>query len=585
MPLRRFHRKRPNENPLLKLRKKREKTAHRSGRGLCLGFIRNRPSEAIIESNSHSVQMPSQVFRGHLMPPELFSASNPQQTAASLRLDSWKQIAAYLCRGERTVKRWETERGLPIHRLPGGGRGSVYAFTAELDEWLISARALEMEVVDEEDAAGETQTDAAPPGEVLPDLLPVSGEAAVAESSSGKARSGFRRIRVSLLVGALAVLAGAAIFFVLRGGGRIVLFRYSKPAKPVAMPSDAEKQVAHELYLRGRFEWNQRTSESLNRALDDFTQAIVHDPTNAQNYVGLADTYNLLREFSLMPQSEAFSRSVAASRQAVELDDSLAEAHRSLAFDEVWGNGDFDTGLREFERAIALNPRDPIAHLWFANAFGGPGWNSLCLREIDLAQELDPSSPAIVADKGALLFGAGEREAGLEAERQVVRLEPQFLSPHRYLVGMAWDLRDYPSYLRETEEVAELSHESNLREITAAARAGFRRNGERGLLEDLYAAQKRLYAAGSLPGVLLAKTAMRLGRKDEALQWLRRDDEQHRPEFIYIREDPDLLPLHDDPVFRELRSKIHAPRPEEAAAAERALEISESGMQVAAKLR
>jgi hypothetical protein len=150
---------------------------------------------------------------------------------------------------------------------------------------------------------------------------------------------------------------------------------------------------------------------------------------------------------------------------------------------------------------------------------------------------------------------------------------------------MAWDLRDYPSYLRESEKAAELSHDSTLREITAAARAGFQRSGERGLLEDLYAAQKRLYAAGSLPGVLLAKTAMRLGRKDEALQWLRRDDEQHRPEFIYIREDPDLLPLHDDPVFRELRSKIHAPRPEEAAAAERALEISESGMQVAAKLR
>jgi Tfp pilus assembly protein PilF len=355
-------------------------------------------------------------------------------------------------------------------------------------------------------------------------------------------------------------------------------------AKPAPTPSNAEKQLAHELYLRGRFEWNQRTPESLNRALDDFTQAIVHDPADAQNFVGLADTYNLLREFSLMPPGDAFSRSIAASRKAVELDDSLAEAHRSLAFGEVWGNGDFDTGLKEFKRAIEINPRDPIAHLWFANAFQGPGWYPLCLREMNLAQELDPASPAILSDKGSLLFASGEREAGLETERQVARMEPQFLSPHRYLARMAWDLRDYPSYLRENEKVAELSHDSSLREITAAAQAGFQRSGERGLLEDLYAAQERFYAAGSLAGIQLAKTAMRLGRKDEALLWVRREDERHRPEFIYLREDPDLLPLLDDPVFRALRSRIHFPAPAEAMAAKRALEISESSVQVAAKL-
>jgi hypothetical protein len=149
---------------------------------------------------------------------------------------------------------------------------------------------------------------------------------------------------------------------------------------------------------------------------------------------------------------------------------------------------------------------------------------------------------------------------------------------------MAWDLRDYPSYLRENEKVAELSHDSSLREMTATAQAGFQRNSERGLLENLYAAQERFYAAGSLAGIPLAKTAMRMGRKDEALLWVRREDERHRPDFIYLRDDPDLLPLLDDPVFRALRSKIHSPRPEEAIAAERALEISESGVQVAAKL-
>jgi tetratricopeptide (TPR) repeat protein len=113
-----------------------------------------------------------------------------------------------------------------------------------------------------------------------------------------------------------------------------------------------EKQLAHDLYLRGRFEWNKRTPDSLNRALDYFTQSIVHDPANAQAYVGLADTYNLLREYTLMLEDQAYKRAIAAARKAIQLDDSLAEAHRSLAFDEVWGNWDFQTGEREFQRAI-----------------------------------------------------------------------------------------------------------------------------------------------------------------------------------------------------------------------------------------
>jgi hypothetical protein len=520
-----------------------------------------------------------------------FIPSDPsasQVQALSVRLDCWKEIAAYLGKGERTAKRWESERSLPVHRPPGG-RGGVYAYTAELDEWLRSADTKETEEtgeaggtdeVDEVDSEADAADPAAGPlAQALPEIVNPP-----ASPAAGKAHRRSWRIPVYAFLPVVLALAAVLLVQLRATVAHTFPALGVKPARPVAAPSDAEKQLAHELYLRGRFEWNQRTPESLNRALDDFTQALVHDPNSAPIYVGLADTYNLMREFSLMPQKEAFSRAIAASRRAVELDDSLAEAHRSLAFDEVWGNGDFDTGLTEFERAIALNPRDPIAHLWFANAFGGPGWNSLCLREIDLAQELDPASPAIVADKGALLFGAGEREAGLEAERQVARLEPQFLSPHRYLAGMAWDLRDYPSYLRESEKAAELSHDSTLREITAAARAGFQRSGERGLLEDLYAAQKRRYADGNLAGILLAKTAMRLGRKDEVLAWVRRDDEHRRPEFIYIREDPDLLPLHDDPVFRELRNKIRAPRPEEAAAAQHALEISESGMQAAAKL-
>ena len=114
---------------------------------------------------------------------------------------------------------------------------------------------------------------------------------------------------------------------------------------------------AEELYLKGRYFWNKRTPEDLNKALDLFTQAIVRDPGYAQAYVGLADCYNLLREYSVMPPNEAYPRALAAAKKAVELDDNSAEAHNSLAFATFYWTWDAATAEREFKRAIAVESR------------------------------------------------------------------------------------------------------------------------------------------------------------------------------------------------------------------------------------
>src|ERR1035441_648344 len=135
---------------------------------------------------------------------------------------------------------------------------------------------------------------------------------------------------------------------------------------------------AEDLYLKGRYYWNKRTPDDLNKAVDLFTQAIVHDPGYAKAYAGLADTYNLLREFSSMPSGEAFSRSLAAARRAVELDGGLADAHNSLAFASFYGAWDFAVAEREFERAIELDPHYATAYHWYANAL-------VCLGRVDAA--------------------------------------------------------------------------------------------------------------------------------------------------------------------------------------------------------
>ena len=471
-----------------------------------------------------------------------------------IRLDAWKEIAAYLRRSERTVKRWEQERGLPTHRLPGKGRSSVFAYAGELDEWLKSAKDLDATEPDD----SEPQVVAQPEAEI--------GEPASVFQSIKWAGNGLRRTqRVALVTLLLVGLVLGAGFWEQRHtpNARAFSTQGGAPdrATPVPGTSDAEKQLAHELYLKGIYEWNKRTPDSLERALDLFTQAVVHDPGSAKNFAGMAETYLLMREYSSMPDAEAYSRALAASRKAVALDDSLAEAHRCLAYSEVWGLWNFQDGEKEFRRAIELDPKDPLAHLWFANAFHGPGWYTVALHEIDRAQELDPGSSAILADKGILLFESGQKQEGLEMEQQVERADPVFLKPHYFLARMYWYLRDYPEFLQESQQAASLKHDPVLAETNAAARAGFRRDGERGLLADLEADQKRLAGEGKLDIGLLATTYVRLGERDEAVRLLREEFDNHLDGFPYARQDLDLLTLNDEPGYRELINKLHVPNP------------------------
>jgi Tfp pilus assembly protein PilF len=487
------------------------------------------------------------------MPPAPHGTPSPQKIPR-VRLDSWKEIADYLNKGERTAKRWEAERSLPIHHVPGGGHGSVYAFIAELEEWLLS----------EKPKNGNSYPDPGEPavGEpVSPAIAPRPGVSTAVSQSRKRSGPLWRAAPYALLTIAVTLVVTHLVDIHATAAYPPFLRSLLSTKSPAASLSNPDQHLAHELYLRGRFEWNRRTPESLNRALDYFTQAVVHDPADAEAYVGLADTYNLLREYTLMPENEAYERAIAAAKKAIELDDSLAEAHRSLAFGEIWGNWDFAAGLREFQRAIALNPRDPVTHLWFANAFSAPGWYPVCLREMDRAQELDPASHAILADKGLMLFHAGQTRQGLELVQQVERIDPEFLSPHRYLASMHMTLGNYPDFLGESEKAAELSRDQMLKYTTAAAKAGFRRDGERGLFQDLYLAQKKLYLEGKLPGTILAITCARMGRKEEALQLLGEEYDKHSANFLMLRDNSDLVTLKDEPGYQELLRKIHAPQP------------------------
>ena len=483
------------------------------------------------------------------------------------RLDSWKEIATYLRRGERTVKRWETDRGLPIHRVPGGGRGSVYAYTAELAEWLKSSPAREQELEKEQEEvliqesveeAESEDTPAASMNAPVPLSLPLE----IASAGSSPRRKWILAIAGLVLLGiAGATVESGALHHrnLWSGPARSSTFAKIQPRTNSQAISDSEKSQARDLYLKGRYEWNQRTPDSLNRALDDFTQAVVHDPNDAKSYVGLADTYNLLQIYSTMPLTDSYPRAIAAARRAVELDDSLAEAHRALAFAEFYGAGNWRESETEFRRAIQLDPRDPVTRRWYGNAFALPGRYEESLEQFDKAQELDPASHSTLSDKGIILYNSGKTEEGIALLKEVERTDPEFFSPHTYLMEIGFQLHDFRTFFDEGQKAAKVRNDPVLRDILASAREGYARSGESGLLKNLYKRQKEYYERGKFPPGLLAMTCVAMGKRQEALQLLEDAYSRHEADALWCLTDRYLRTLKDEPRYKELVKKINFP--------------------------
>src|SRR3984885_12867524 len=231
-------------------------------------------------------------------------------------------------------------------------------------------------------------------------------------------------------------------------------------AKTLPVRPKSAQSPAADLYLKGRYYWNKRTPEDLQKGVDFFTQSIVADPGYARAYVGLSDCYGLLREFAAMPDSEAWPRAFAAARKAVELNDSLAEAHSSLGFDLFYGALDLKAGEREFKRAAELNPNYAEAHQWYGTALMSVGRLQEASDEMARARELQPASRSILSDQGLLLFYQGKRDRAIEQLRQVEAAEPTFRSAHTYLSYIYFHSRDCRNFLSESRKAAESAHDA-----------------------------------------------------------------------------------------------------------------------------
>ena len=449
------------------------------------------------------------------------------------RLDSWKEIAAFFARAERTVKRWEAERGLPVHRVPGSGRSAVFAYSDELADWLKG----------DGQEAEDYITSAACPND----------ERTTPENPKVESKSRILVLRSDIKD--LILSRGSAWLLSLVLVASVIMFsgidRQRIKASPKRHVPDAEAQ---DLYLKGRYFWNRRTPDDLNKAVDYFMQAIVKDPNDADAYVGLADCYNLLREFGVMPPGEAYPRALAAAQRAVQLDDTSAEAHISLAFATYWWSWRGVTAEREFKRALELNPNCARAHHWYATYLLGRSRFQEALDQIEQARKLEPSSTPILADKGLLLWQSGHHPEGLDLLTQLEETEPSFSSTHDYLGRIYWETKHYEKALAEWQRLAELRHDEAGLAIAKAREKGLASYGLTGLLQNELPIQKDLVDHGSGSAYGLSEIYAALGMRQEALACLHVALDRHEEAMLV---GVPILTLDSDPEYQKLRALVN----------------------------
>jgi Tfp pilus assembly protein PilF len=255
-----------------------------------------------------------------------------------------------------------------------------------------------------------------------------------------------------------------------------------------------------------------------------------------------------------MAPGEAYPRALSAAQRAVELDDTSAEAHISLAFATYWWLWHGGTAEREFKRGLELDPRSARAHHWYATYLLGRGRFAEAIDQMEQARRLEPSSNAMLADKGCLLWEAGRKNEGTALLLQLEKSEPSLSSTHAYLSKIYWEQKNYPKALMESRRVAELRHDEAGLNLAGVRERGFAANGLQGLYEAELTVQKDLVDRGSGNAYHLAALYAALGKKEEALACLQTSFD--RREAGMLVGDP-IPELHSDPRFEKFRAQVN----------------------------
>ncbi len=317
---------------------------------------------------------------------------------------------------------------------------------------------------------------------------------------------------------------------------------------------------AHELYLRGRFHWNKRSPEGVRKSIEYFEQAIEKDPDNALAYSALADSYNVISSYNLLAPNEAFPKAKEAATKAVQLDDSLAEAHTSLAVVKAAYEWEWSGAEREYKRAIELNPGYATAHYWYAfSVLTRLGRFEEAIAEMNRALEFDPFSLIINTNLGWIFYYAHRYDDALEQCRKVLDLDSNFASAHLRMVQAYEQKGMFDDAIAETEKLIPLRREDQPEDIRALRKA-YRTSGAKGYWRQRLGSVQQQMKHHYVSPAFVASIYASLGEKDEAFLWLEHAYAERDNWLSFLKVDPRFDTLRSDPRFQDLLRRIGLPQ-------------------------
>jgi tetratricopeptide (TPR) repeat protein len=440
-------------------------------------------------------------------PPSSAQTSRVEPLPAPDRLDSWKEIAAYLNRSERTVRRWEDKEELPVHRLQHDKRGSVYAYTRELDAWRVSRR--------------------------------VVVEATADESPS-------KRLRPVWWVAATLFLAAAVVLVGLR----------VRAADAKVAERGTTNDEAWRLFELARFGDNAGRVQ-IETGIRYYRQAVELDPKFARAWAGLATAHMALTWFGEHTLADTMTDARRYAEQARQLDPSLSGGWRVLGFVSHFLDWNHAEAERNFRRAIELNPKDRAAQSWYGDFLVDMRRFDEARAAYNRSHDADPRwlEPLIFAAN--IYTFTGKPTMAIPEQRRTLESEPNYgLGIHylgrAYLASRDWQMAI--EHLRKSNEIIG-AVPFTLGDLGFALAVSGQRDEATRMRDDLIARRGR----GYYPAFPIAEIEVGLGNTDSALDWLERAVDERNTGFYFPSVDPVWDAIRPTPRFRALMTRMHLP--------------------------
>ena len=311
---------------------------------------------------------------------------------------------------------------------------------------------------------------------------------------------------------------------------------------------------AYQLYLKGRYQLHKLTPPDVQESVSYFQQAISIDPYYALAYVGLADAYSALTLSLDLPSADFYPKSKAAAQKAIEIDDTLAEAHTSLGFATLFYDWDRKAAESEYKRALELNPNSANTHFSYAGLFIVLGKYAEGLQEIERARELDPLNLRTNALEGRFLIIAGRIDEGLSRLQSTIELEPNYFLAHLFASNAYIEKGMYGEAIVEATKARDLSGgnaEAKALIGYALAQSG-KREEAKAVLNELKKSSTERY----IPPYNFALIYNGLGDRNETIAWLERGFEQRDPKMLFLKSGRQWHNLRGDPRFQNLLRRV-----------------------------